>query len=398
MNSKKILFLFTDSFPFGYNETYTLAEMNVTHGEYEKIYFFPLNCKDEGTNRFASEDTKMINIHTLYSDKKVSYFRMFSIWLFELFNSADKSKYFKKFALLKLYNALFYASRVRRFIKEEKLNSDNIVFYSYWNYHWALVCAVLKKDYPNSLTLTRAHLHDLYDNLSFNYFANFKYNSLDKVICISKHGLDYLKENYKKHSAKFSLSYLGAMEQELHSIGQGVEGKYIVASCSSVRPEKRVDAIVDILKNIDVPIVWHHFGGGPNFEALKKKVADLPNNVEVVLHGSVSNAFILDSYKKLAIDLFINVSYEEGLPFSLMEIISFGVPILACDIYGNKEICTNETGILIGEKFEPKEVAIQIKNFLLQPSIKKANVLAFWKREFSAEKNFSELALQIKNY
>lgn len=398
MNSKKILFLFTDSFPYGYNETYTLSEMKITQNEYEKIYFFPLNCKDEGANRFVAEHAKMINIHTLYSDKSVSYLRMLSIWLYELFNTYHKSKYFKKFVILKLYNALFYANRVKRFIKEEGLNSNNIVFYSYWNYHWSLVCAILKKDYPNSLILTRTHLHDLYDYLSFNHFANFKYSSLDKVVCISKHGLDYLKGNYKKYSSKFSLSYLGAMEQEKHTTEQVVDGKYIIASCSSVRLEKRVDSIADILKHIDVPVVWHHFGGGPNFETLKKKVLDLPNNIEVLLHGSVSNAFILDSYKKLAIDLFINVSYEEGLPFSLMEIISFGVPILACDIYGNKEICSKETGILIEENFDPNKVAIQIKNFLLQPSVKREGVLSFWNREFSAEKNFKALSEQIKSY
>jgi glycosyltransferase involved in cell wall biosynthesis len=397
MSSKKIVFLFTDSFPFGYNETYTLAEMNVTQGEYEKIYFFPLNCKNEGANRFTAENAKMIDIHTLYTDKSTSYFWMISIWLYELFNTTHKSKYFKKFAILKLYNALFYAGRIKRFIKEEGLNPDDIIFYSYWNYHWSLVCAVLKKDYPNSVALTRAHLHDLYDSLSFNYFANFKYNKLDRVICISKHGLDYLKENYKKYSHKFSLSYLGAMPQSQELNKEDYSGKFVIASCSSVRPEKRVDTIVDILKHVDVPLVWHHFGGGRDMETLKKKALGLPKNIEVVLHGSVSNTFILDSYKKLPINLFLNVSYEEGLPFSLMEIISFGVPILACDIYGNKEICTNETGILIPKEFDSEAVAKQIKNFLLQPSIKKEGILAFWNKNFNAENNFKALANEIKN-
>lgn len=398
MSSKKILLLFTDSFPYGYNETYTLAEMKVTQNEYKKIYFFPLNFNDEGANRFVSENAKMINIHTLYSDKSVSYLRMLSIWLYELFNTSHKSKYFKKFVILKLYNALFYANRVKRFIKEEGLNPSEIIFYSYWNYHWSLVCALLKKDFPNSVALTRAHLHDLYDSLSFNYFANFKYSKLDKVICISKHGLDYLKENYKNYSNKFALSYLGAMQQSEAINKEKVEGKYIIASCSSVRLEKRVDIIVDILKHLDIPVEWYHFGGGNEFEALKKKVEMLPKNIEVVLHGSVSNAFILDSYKKLPINLFLNVSYEEGLPFSLMEIISFGVPILACDIYGNKEICTKETGILIPKDFDSEEVAKQIKSFLLQPSIKKEKVLEFWNKNFSAENNFKTLVNEIKNY
>jgi glycosyltransferase involved in cell wall biosynthesis len=50
-------------------------------------------------------------------------------------------------------------------------------------------------------------------------------------------------------------------------------------------------------------------------------------------------------------DLFILPSYREGLPNSLIEAGSFGIPLLATDINGCNEIIeNNETGILVKKK------------------------------------------------
>jgi glycosyltransferase involved in cell wall biosynthesis len=47
-------------------------------------------------------------------------------------------------------------------------------------------------------------------------------------------------------------------------------------------------------------------------------------------------------------DIFVNPSYSEGLPTSVMEAASIGLPIIAADVGGTSEIITaDETGILI---------------------------------------------------
>lgn len=46
-------------------------------------------------------------------------------------------------------------------------------------------------------------------------------------------------------------------------------------------------------------------------------------------------------------DLFVNMSLSEGIPVSIMEAISFGIPIIATNVGGNAEIVNDETGVLI---------------------------------------------------
>ena len=46
-------------------------------------------------------------------------------------------------------------------------------------------------------------------------------------------------------------------------------------------------------------------------------------------------------------DVGISSSFEEGLSNSLIEFISFGIPTIATDVGGNREITNNENGFLI---------------------------------------------------
>ncbi|MES2837160.1 MAG: glycosyltransferase [Bacteroidota bacterium] len=393
---KKILFLFTDSFPFGYNETYILSEQRVIHTNFEKIYYFPLNCNNEGDNRFDIPNAQIIDIHKKYTDKNVNVFSFLKIFLFEIFKTNNKSIYFSKKVLQILYNAIYYSNRIKQFIADEKLNEDDILFYSYWNYHWSLVLAVLKNSKPIIKVITRAHLHDLYDYLTFNFYANYKYKMLDNVYCISEHGRKYLENNYIKYSNKFKVAYLGTSNDfNLKQISPTDNNTFTIVSCSAVRKEKRVDKIIDILKQVKYPVNWYHFGGGVLFESLKEKSKTLPANINCHLSGNIKNFRILDFYSKNDIDLFVNVSSEEGIPFSLMEVISYGVPIMACDVFGNKEICTSKTGILIEKDFDPKVVANNIETFLTEKNIKKEEVQNFWKENFNAEKNFTAFVNQL---
>ena len=62
------------------------------------------------------------------------------------------------------------------------------------------------------------------------------------------------------------------------------------------------------------------------------------------------------------IDALINVSESEGLPFSMMEAISFGIPVIGTNVGGVKEIINNDTGILLEKDFEIKSLSSLIDN------------------------------------
>ncbi len=99
---------------------------------------------------------------------------------------------------------------------------------------------------------------------------------------------------------------------------------------------------------------------------LKLGIKELPLNIKVELLGYKQNAEVIQFYKNYSVDLFINVSSSEGLPVSIMEAASFGIPIIATNAGGNHEIVNSKTGILIPIKFEPKELSDHITSFLTQ--------------------------------
>ena len=108
--------------------------------------------------------------------------------------------------------------------------------------------------------------------------------------------------------------------------------------------------------------------------------------------GNVSNSDVIDFYRKTPVDLFVNVSDTEGLPVSIMEAISFGIPVLATDVGGVSEIVKiNFNGELLHVDFSDGDFASAIKMYYQSGEEKKKtrrqNARLYWEQNFNAEKN-----------
>jgi len=215
---------------------------------------------------------------------------------------------------------------------------------------------------------------------------------VSKVFVISHNGEAYLKSKYPKHAHKIHLSYLGVLDHGINPL-QTVADKFTLVSCSNLLPVKRVALIAEALKHVKLPIKWIHFGDGPLMETIKASCKLLPSNVEVDLKGRISNADLMGFYKQTHVSLFINISKSEGLPVSIMEAVSFGIPILATNVGGTSEIVTDKTGILIDEDVTPLLIAKEIsafKNSYFSTSDFRQNIKAFWKQHYDASVNYLE--------
>ena len=109
-----------------------------------------------------------------------------------------------------------------------------------------------------------------------------------------------------------------------------------------------------------------------------------------------------DFYKNNKVDLFINVSSTEGLPVSIMEAISFGIPCLATDVGGTSEIIIDGiTGKLIPKDFENSFLAQEIENIINMDKDDYNNLRKktrnFWKENYQAKNNFKNFAKRIIN-
>ena len=88
------------------------------------------------------------------------------------------------------------------------------------------------------------------------------------------------------------------------------------------------------------------------FDELKQSAERSLHSTEFHLMGNTANSEVMRRYGKMNVDVFVNVSENEGLPISIMEATSFGMPVIATDVGGTSEIVKNgENGFLIEKDF-----------------------------------------------
>ena len=98
---------------------------------------------------------------------------------------------------------------------------------------------------------------------------------------------------------------------------------------------------------------------------------------------------------KQEFDLFMNVSSSEGLPVSIMEAFSFGIPALVTAVGGNPEIVQEGAGILLDENPSINSITQNIENWDVNNLERRGIALRIQREEYSSEKNQEEFAKEI---
>jgi glycosyltransferase involved in cell wall biosynthesis len=130
-------------------------------------------------------------------------------------------------------------------------------------------------------------------------------------------------------------------------------------------------------------------------QILKSQILNLPNNITVDLKKQLSNKEVLNFFKTYPIDLFVSFSISEGIPVSMMESISFGVPIAAYPICGIPEIVIpNITGQLFESNSNNEHEVI---DQLLDNPLNRTKIITFQKENFSDKINYTNFIECISN-
>jgi len=145
------------------------------------------------------------------------------------------------------------------------------------------------------------------------------------------------------------------------------DGIFRLVSCSNVVKIKRFDLLPDALKHLDFSIHWTHLGDGPMFDQLQQNINTLPRHIKTYLPGRISPEEVFEYYQSNPVDLFVNVSESEGMPVSIMEALSAGIPVMATDVGGTAEVLDNNCGKLIHKNIQPDELAKEIEDFAKLP-------------------------------
>lgn len=402
---KKRLVLITSGFPFGKSETFLETEITYLSDAFEEIIILcpetteqilrkiPANCKVEFYRKEISKKDKLLALKGGF-DKRIHEEKKIVKNEYQL----TLSKGIVSTLLISLFQAKRIAKRIETLETfQERINDT--VCYSYWCDDTALALALLKQKYPNLKCISRTHGWDVYfgvHELKYLPFRRLITENLDMIYPISDKGKLEIKNTWKaRNFDNIHVARLGVLGQEQQKKEKSTQ--FTIVSCSNVIPLKRVELIAESVLNYKEGIKWIHFGDGP----LLNKIQDLCNNKKtenhsIIFKGRVPNSEVMDFYKTKHVDVFINVSSSEGIPVSIMEAMSFGIPCIATDVGGNAEIVSNNNGVLLSENPTLIDVENAIQNCFKDES-KRESAYQTWKQKYNAEKNYTAFVSKLKS-
>ena len=279
---------------------------------------------------------------------------------------------------------------------ENVLNPRDVCYF-YWG-KWSNVLSIFWKD--KAKCVSRFHgWGDLWEMEYGEYFPlrNFVTSSIDCAFHISSIGESYFKKKYPL--CQTTIARLGSFDGGV--CPKNSIGCVNIVSCSSLWPLKRVNLIQQsvalLSEKYNMKVCWTHMGGdGIDLQNLKNKAANYQTDkFRLVLLGSLKHADVLEYYKANPFDLFVNLSTIEGVPVSIMEAISYDIPIVATNVGGTADIVvSNRTGELVSSNPTVEEVADTMYEVLNKKQSYSPRL--FWDENFNAEKNYTKFALLLK--
>lgn len=289
---------------------------------------------------------------------------------------------------LRVYDAV-------RYINREFGDNSHMLFYAYWMYETAYVGARLKTMYPNCTFITRCHGYDLYESRHPNGylpFRSFILKTADMICPISENGKEYLKKLYGiEIDNKTQIARLGTIRKAEIPERQEKEDSLVLVSCSNLVDVKRVHLIINALMNCHQNVHWYHFGAGVLREKLEAQAKVLPDHVEYTFMGYQANEDVQKFYADHYIDAFINVSQSEGIPVSIMEAESYGIPVIATDVGGTSEIVHDKVdGVLLDVNFTNNDLLVAIDEVVEKGDQYRLEAFHTWETMSDAHKVFPE--------
>lgn len=413
VSQPRAIILVTSSFPFGDGEPFLHLEVEYLKQWFDRVVV--LSCNEKGTG-LTSQHVVFDNFEAYHLNTNLNLIDRLG-QVPRLFTHPDVrdeiqvvSKVYKqplslghiKTLLVSLAKAEKIAQRLTHLAHQLKNEGYIVTTYSYWAMEGALAAALVKRNLPSHRAVCRAHAWDVYFERSHYGYLPFRkliYTGLDAVFFISENARQYALAQLPGllNRQRMLHARLGIRTSDSQLNFSRMFRSFRVVSCSYLIAIKRVERIIDalsLIQNMDVE--WTHFGDGPMLNQLRayatQKFADRPN-IRWELKGRVANWEILQFYATHPVDAFLSVSRFDGIPVSIMEAMSFGIPAVATHVGGVAEIVVNDAnGVLLNEDPTPIEVASALRKMAVMSDGEclrmREAARAMWGQFYNAEVNY----------
>lgn len=395
------LVLFTDSFPFSIftEEVFIMPELEELSRRFDRVVIVPHRIAGKQIQLPYKNITVDLGMARSLSTR-VRPARL--IWLLHPWVIRRLPKLLSETrSPSKLLAAAFYlmntrrsAGQIKRILKRNGMSPDNTLLYSFWFDNVTDSFALLN----GYKAVTRAHGSDIFDSQirhRVRFLRAASLANLSRVFCASENGAHYLAEAYPDYSGKIAVSRLGSETPAAPAPEPDSDNKCLtLLTCARVAPVKRVDRCLKAAAAIAEAfpfsnVRWIHVGDGPlmnRLRAMASKTDSLPANLTIELRGAMPNKELHKLYQSTPVNWFMLLSESEGLPIALTEAISYGVPVIATDVGGNREIVTPDTGVLVSAQFTPEQIVGEIQPYFIDRqsyTMLRSSARQFWTENFS---------------
>jgi glycosyltransferase involved in cell wall biosynthesis len=422
---KKYLILVSASFPYGLREPFLETELKLHAQHFDRIYLLVPRLAKDQSHHFNFELPQ--NVIVAQFDYAIGFWERFTglsflfsyvFWkeinIIKFHYHLKLNKHILKTLLSALIRANHFTGQLKKFLKANRIPFHRTTCYTYWCNEYTLGMGNLRKKYKIAGAFTRLHNWDLYfERAPENYLPlrSLMFQRLNGVFPVSEQTKQYiLKKVPYVDENKLLVSYLGVeKEVELKLDKKGKKLK--VLSLAFLGKIKRIDLVVAALEQLDgFEVEWHHIGKGNDHLDIKQYAFNRlfnKDNIKYVLTGDIPKKQVYEYLHKEHFDVLINTSSYEGVPVSMMEAMSFSIPVIGTNVGGVAEIIDNgKNGYLLSANPEVKEIIDALTRLYNLDEAAyldlRRNAYQTWQNKFNAEANYSELIYNMvqlsKNY
>jgi len=392
------LILLTQEYPFGKGEGFLASELEFYSRQQQEVIIVPFKTVGQarklppGVSVFAggSEKLAWVSVLTAVITKRWFWKELFRSGRY-LFSTSARTAFF-------FFLKVAFTQRNRLLnLKVSGQCMPGDILYSYWLGGLTAGALLFNQRWSKAYTIvSRAHGGDVYENRYHPPYIPFRHLVLEYVnrVAVASHdGQVYLQQHYPEFSSKIHAHYLGTADPGFASQPSD-DGVLRIVSCAYAKPVKRLHMIVDALAELQKnhpgkKVIWNHLGGGPLLEDVRKKSMTLQGSVSCYFSGDVSAEQIVSFYREHPVDVFVNVSSSEGLPVSIMEAMSVGIPVLATDVGGVRELVDDYCGKLVPADIGVRDLADALFSFTKTVPEVRSHAIAKWRKSFDQDENYA---------
>jgi glycosyltransferase involved in cell wall biosynthesis len=172
-------------------------------------------------------------------------------------------------------------------------------------------------------------------------------------------------------------------------VGMGEEGFALFAGRLTV--EKGIETILAADQNYSLPLPVHIVGDGPLRPYVERACARPGSHLRYF--GALKREQVFEQMKNASVLLVPSLWYE-GFPMTIVEALSFGLPVIASRIGGVPEIVSDQEVGLLVDPGKASDLIESLSHFLSSSSLILSMRQAARRRfveHYSAEKNYEKL-------